>query len=174
MAGTLRSLPAQRTPPISPRGQGSSEHQSPPNAAEGERQIARKGWSSFRTRGPCAEYGCFNCGKPDHWKRECPEPPSQEFLAHQKRMRATNGKEKLPTPDPAVSKGAKARAGRRDQGCKVAKVRPVCRSVTTDETAILRPRTSGPERRPSLAGDLPLGLRGIGRGLAFTASLASG
>jgi len=32
------------------------------------------------------DYGCFNCGSPDHWKGECPEPPSAEFLEYQRRV----------------------------------------------------------------------------------------
>ena len=111
VALTIRSWLAQLTPPISPRGKGSSDSQSPPNAAEAEEHIARGGWSSSRTRDTGAYYGCLNCGSPEHWTLECHEPPSQGILGRQKECRPVKGNEKLPTPDLAVSTGTKARAG---------------------------------------------------------------
>ena len=44
--------------------------------------------------------------------------------------RPERGKEKVPTPGPAFSAGAKARAGRKDQGCRAAKVCPAYGSMT--------------------------------------------
>ena len=87
----------------------------------------------------------------------------RNFWRTKKGCGAEKGKEKVPTPDPVVSTGAKQRAGLKEKGCKVAKVCPACTSKVLSHEGITpwrarldgRPPVRGSPKEPPqlLSGD---------------------